>query len=88
MLNAGQDQVAVIKRQLQLCLPGICIFLDVDDLMDVSALETYISQTSVILIFLSDAYFRRCINSCALRAVIAMHERVILLDFALTTLLE
>eukprot|EP00965_Chrysotila_dentata_P262212 6214500-Pleurochrysis_carterae.AAC.7 len=25
----GQDQVAVIKRQLQLCLPGVRIFLDV-----------------------------------------------------------
>ena len=62
LLNAGQDQVAVIKRQLQLCLPGIRVFLDVDDLTDISALETYISQTSVILIFLSDAYFRRCIN--------------------------
>ena len=33
--NSGQDQVAVIKRKLQLMLPGCQIFLDVDDL-DVS----------------------------------------------------
>lgn len=56
--GSGQDQVAVIKRQLQLCLPGIRVFLDVDDLKDISALETYISQTTVSLIFLSDGYFR------------------------------
>ena len=37
--SSGQDQAAVIKRQLQLCLPGVSIFLDVDDLEDISALE-------------------------------------------------
>ena len=30
--STGQDQCAVIKRQLQLLLPGIIVFLDVDDL--------------------------------------------------------
>ena len=30
--STGQDQVAVIKRQLQLLLPGVIVFLDVDDL--------------------------------------------------------
>jgi len=30
--SSGQDQVAVIKRQLQLHMVGVCIFLDVDDL--------------------------------------------------------
>ena len=30
--STGQDQCAVIKRQLQLLLPGVVIFLDVDDL--------------------------------------------------------
>ena len=33
--TSGQDQVAVIKRQLQLLLPGIRVFLDVDDMQDV-----------------------------------------------------
>jgi hypothetical protein len=37
--GTGQDQVAVIKRQLQLMLPGVSIFLDVDDLEDIGALE-------------------------------------------------
>ena len=40
-------QVAVIKRQLQLCLPGVRVFLDVDDLVDISALETYIAQSAL-----------------------------------------
>eukprot|EP00964_Phaeocystis_antarctica_P041728 scaffold23879_cov71-Phaeocystis_antarctica.AAC.3 len=30
--STGQDQVAIIKRQLQLLLPGVIVFLDVDDL--------------------------------------------------------
>ena len=29
----------MIKRQLQLMLPGVSIFLDVDDLEDIGALE-------------------------------------------------
>lgn len=32
--STGQDQCAVIKRQLQLLLPGVVIFLDVDDVLD------------------------------------------------------
>ena len=30
--STGQDQCAIIKRQLQLLLPGVIVFLDVDDL--------------------------------------------------------
>ena len=47
--SSGQDQVATIKRQLQLMMPGISIFLDVDDLEDIGALETYVNQTTVLL---------------------------------------
>ena len=39
MAVCSQDQVAVIKRQMQLCLPGVQIFLDVDDLVDIGNLE-------------------------------------------------
>mgnify|MGYP002630129895 CR=1 FL=1 len=52
--STAQDQVAVIKRQLTLMMPvGLQIFLDVDDLEDISRLEQYVSQSSSILIFLS-----------------------------------
>jgi hypothetical protein len=36
--STGQDQCAVIKRQLQLLLPGVVIFLDVDGIRPLPAL--------------------------------------------------
>ena len=55
--SSGQDQVATIKRQLQLLLPGVAIFLDVDDLEDIGNLERYVDETQCILVFLSKGYF-------------------------------
>ena len=56
--GTGQDQCATIKRQLCLLLPGVKIFLDVDDLEDIGALEEYVEQTQVIMIFVSKGYFK------------------------------
>ena len=56
--STGQDQCAAIKRQLCLLLPGIGVFLDVDDLRDTGALEKYVEQTAVIMIFVSKGYFK------------------------------
>ena len=39
-------------------LPGCSIFLDVDDLLHISDLETYIDQSGCILLFLSKGYLR------------------------------
>eukprot|EP00966_Prymnesium_polylepis_P015080 348325-Prymnesium_polylepis.1 len=55
--SSGQDQVANIKRKLQLMLPDCHIFLDVDDLEDTGDLEHYIGASQCILIFLSSGYF-------------------------------
>ena len=41
--GSGQDQVAVVKRQLQLYLPGVCVFLDIDDLDDIGGLDDMLS---------------------------------------------
>ena len=62
--GTGQDQCAVIKRQLQLLLPRIIVFLDVDDLKDIGDLESYVNATSVMLFFLSRNYFqsRNCLR--------------------------
>ena len=38
---ASPLQVATIKRRLQLLLPGVRVFLDVDDLDDISKLEEW-----------------------------------------------
>jgi len=70
--GTGQDQVASIKRQLCLLVPGISIFLDVDDLEEISALERYIDETAVVLIFLSKGYFRS--KNC-LREVVASTKK-------------
>ena len=55
--GTGQDQCATIKRQLNILLPGVSIFLDVDDLKDIGALEEYVEATSIIMIFVSKGYF-------------------------------
>eukprot|EP00965_Chrysotila_dentata_P094627 3128793-Pleurochrysis_carterae.AAC.6 len=55
--SSGQDQVATIKRQLQLLLPGIRVFLDIDDLHEINKLEEYVERSQCILIFLSNGYF-------------------------------
>ena len=51
-----------VHRQLQLCLQGVRIFLDVDDLKETGELENYIKRSAVVLIFLSKNYFssRNC----------------------------
>ena len=52
--STGQDQVAAIKRQLCLLIPGISIFLDVDDLEDIDALiangprDTYLAANGML----------------------------------------
>ena len=57
--KTGQDQVAVIKRQLVHLLPGARIFLDVDDLDHFDELESHIKETAVVCLFLSRGYFSR-----------------------------
>uniref|UniRef100_A0A7S4BYN7 TIR domain-containing protein n=2 Tax=Chrysotila carterae TaxID=13221 RepID=A0A7S4BYN7_CHRCT len=79
--QSGQDQVALIKRQLQLCLPGTRIFLDVDDLLDISELEAYVKSSAVVLIFLSKGYFvsRNCLREAGSsekenKPIVLVHE--------------
>ena len=56
--STGQDQCATIKRQLCLLLPGASVFLDVDDLEDIGLLEEYIEASGVVMIFVSQGYFK------------------------------
>jgi hypothetical protein len=76
--STGQDQVAAIKRQIQLHLPDVRIFLDVDDLDDISALERYIGESSVVLIFLSRGYFTSTNCLRELRATMNAQKPVVL----------
>ena len=56
--SSGQDKTHAVARTLQLYLPRLKIWLDVDDLEDVGRLEEYIAESAVILIFYSEGYFR------------------------------
>jgi len=60
--GTAQDQVSVIKRMLQQLVPGVRVFLDVDDLQDIGDLEGYINRSQCVLLFFSRAYFnsRNC----------------------------
>ena len=65
--GTGQDQCATIKRQLCLLLPHASIFLDVDDLEDIGKLEEYVGASAVIMIFVSEGYFKsmNCLREAA-----------------------
>ena len=52
--TTGQDQAATVKRQLQALMPrGLEVFLDVDDLRDISMLEKHVKESATLLVFLS-----------------------------------
>ena len=68
----NQDAVATIKRQLQRLLPGVRIFLDVDDLESVDALEAYVHDSAVVLILLGSVRYFKSTN--CLREVSAAKE--------------
>ena len=55
--STGQDQMLAVKKELQLLVPGIRIFLDIEDLAGVGGLESEIEGTDMHLIFLSRGYF-------------------------------
>ena len=75
---SGQDQVAVIKRQLCQLLINPRIFLDVDDLTSPADLEKYVEASSLILIFLTKGYFRSANCLREVKAAIDQKKPVIL----------
>ena len=71
--GSGQDQCATIKRQLCLLMPGVSIFLDVDDLESIDKLEEYVDATAVIMIFVSKGYFGS--KNCLREAVCTVNKQ-------------
>tara|TARA_B110001452_G_scaffold171695_1_gene143794 strand:+ start:145 stop:1194 length:1050 start_codon:yes stop_codon:yes gene_type:complete len=51
--KSGQDQVSVIKHQLKNVLPGVRVWLDVDELDDLGKLEEFVHGSATVLVFLS-----------------------------------
>ena len=78
----NQDAVATIKRQLQLLLPGVEVFLDIDDLESTDKLEEYVERSAAVLVLLGSVqYFRSpaCLRELAAAKqhglpIIAVHE--------------
>ena len=59
--STGQDQARVLKERLQVMVPGLRIFLDVDDLDEaggIGELEAIVTKCSTLLVILSDGYFQ------------------------------
>ena len=48
----------IVKQRLLEMMPDLSIFLDVDDLEDISDLDGYIERTKMVLIFCSKGYFQ------------------------------
>ena len=55
--GTGQDQMRVVKQRLDELLPGLCVFLDVDEPnFDISDLEGYVDRSQVVVVFCSAGY--------------------------------
>ena len=76
--NTAQDQVALIKRQLNILVPTAQIFLDVDDMESVDELERYIDETAVVLCFLSAGYFRSAACQREIRHALLRRKPILL----------
>jgi desulfoferrodoxin (superoxide reductase-like protein) len=76
--NLGQDQVAVIKNRLQVLVPGIRIFLDVDTLDDVHDLALIVSRSKSLLLFLTAGIFHSDFVMQEVRAAVRHRLGIIL----------
>jgi hypothetical protein len=56
---SGQNQMQALKKELQLLVPSMKLFLDVENLTDIGALEQLIKSSDSVLVFLSTGYFKR-----------------------------
>jgi len=53
----GQDKTHSIARKLKMILPKLKIWLDVDNLKDISKLEDSVAESVIVIIFYSEGYF-------------------------------
>jgi hypothetical protein len=56
--STGQAKTHAIARKLQLLLPTLKVWLDVDSLNDVSMLEDSVKSTAVFFLYYSEGYFK------------------------------
>jgi len=70
----GQDKAQKIVRMIQLVLPGIKIWLDVDNLSEFGQLENSVRGSSFFLLFYSKGYFKSI--NCVREVTTAVRARV------------
>ena len=77
----GQDQMRIIKQRLIEMMPDVRVFLDVDDLKDISELEHYVDSSKAVLVFCTKGYFRskNCMRELR-RATAAQKPLIMVLD--------
>lgn len=76
--SSGQDRTHSIVRKLQLLMPGIKIWLDVDHLHNISGLEDSVSESAVFMLYYSNLYFRSKNCRREVYAAIKMNKPIIL----------
>ena len=77
--GTGQDQMRVIKQRLLEMLPDLSVFLDVDDLQDISNLPGYVARTRAVLVFCSEGYFKSKNCMIELRSAVQYKKPIIAL---------
>ena len=75
--SSGQDQARSIKELLREVLPGIRVFLDVDEISDLSLLEEYVEASQAVIVFASQGYFASTNCMRELRAAARYRRSVI-----------
>jgi len=55
--SSGQDQAKTLKKELQMLLPELRVFVDVDDLANLDDLEVLVERSSLVVVFLSRGFF-------------------------------
>jgi hypothetical protein len=69
--NSGQDATHTIARKMQLLLPALRIWLDVDHLQNISKLDEEVAKAAVVIIFASKGYFKS--TNCRRELYSALH---------------
>ena len=54
----AQDQARVLRSRLQMIVPGLRVWLDAEDLEDISALEDAVGAAQAVLVIVSAGYFQ------------------------------
>jgi hypothetical protein len=77
--GTGQARTHAITRKMQLFFPGLKVWLDVDELQDISKLEDSVAESAVFVLFYSKHYFQSKNCRREIYAAIKLDKPIILL---------